>query len=455
MNEALSAGPGNDTQQGYNYSAAMLEANASGDPIERQIMAANGIQQVDPVTKDIPYAQLDQLLNTGPAHGSDSRPIGRNARGGSVKSPLEQILSASPMHKQAPEHYDDGGYVQYDPEMLGYPINQQYSPPTPDYSQFTLPTDQQGLQQSLYSNDPTGQSSNPISGYGIPAYLQNPSGGGSGGINIAGLAKSGLSGLLSNPSLLGALLGGGMGLAGALGSNNGQNTMTANFKPTPPQMFQGSGPSPNNMYGNFSAAPRQRLNPTNINYAHAGEQPTSGGNLFYSPSGGGPTAQPSQQSPLQQYGAQMVQPAPQQPQPQQQTIQQLLQQLTANQGMPSYGGIQGMPLIRAKGGPAEGGGSPQMGPLSRHMVPATKGGPSYIQGPGDGTSDDIDARLSNGEYVMTAQDVALLGNGSNEAGAKKLDELRANLRKHAGEKLIKGEQFMKAKQPLSYLKGPK
>lgn len=77
----------------------------------------------------------------------------------------------------------------------------------------------------------------------------------------------------------------------------------------------------------------------------------------------------------------------------------------------------------------------------------------YVVGPGDGQSDDIDAKLSNGEYVMDAHTVSLLGNGSNEAGAKRLDEMRANLRKSAAKSMSKGKQFMHVKNPEHYLSG--
>lgn len=77
----------------------------------------------------------------------------------------------------------------------------------------------------------------------------------------------------------------------------------------------------------------------------------------------------------------------------------------------------------------------------------------HVRGPGDGTSDDIPAKLSDGEYVFDAGSVSMLGNGSNDAGARALDELRANLRKHVGKKLVKGKQFMKAKPPAAYLPG--
>jgi hypothetical protein len=74
-----------------------------------------------------------------------------------------------------------------------------------------------------------------------------------------------------------------------------------------------------------------------------------------------------------------------------------------------------------------------------------------IEGPGTGRSDDIPARLSAGEYVMDAETVALLGDGSTDAGAAKLDELRERLRKHKGRKLVKGKFSDNAKDAAAYL----
>lgn len=76
-----------------------------------------------------------------------------------------------------------------------------------------------------------------------------------------------------------------------------------------------------------------------------------------------------------------------------------------------------------------------------------------VNGPGTGRSDDIPAVLSDGEYVIDAETVALLGDGSNKAGAKKLDELRVKVRKHKGEKLAKGRFSANAKKPEAYLSG--
>jgi hypothetical protein len=76
-----------------------------------------------------------------------------------------------------------------------------------------------------------------------------------------------------------------------------------------------------------------------------------------------------------------------------------------------------------------------------------------VRGPGTGRSDSIPAALSDGEYVMDAETVALLGDGSSKAGAKKLDAMRGNLRKHKGRSLAKGRFSVNAKAPEAYLSG--
>lgn len=74
------------------------------------------------------------------------------------------------------------------------------------------------------------------------------------------------------------------------------------------------------------------------------------------------------------------------------------------------------------------------------------------QGAGSGRDDTIDARLSDGEYVIDAETVALLGDGSTKEGARKLDQMRSELRKQKGKNLVKGEFSISAKSPLSYIK---
>ena len=75
------------------------------------------------------------------------------------------------------------------------------------------------------------------------------------------------------------------------------------------------------------------------------------------------------------------------------------------------------------------------------------------RGSGSGRDDTINARLSDGEYVIDAETVALLGDGSTDAGAKRLDEMRKQVRMQKGKSLSKGKFSPNAKSPLSYLKG--
>ena len=68
---------------------------------------------------------------------------------------------------------------------------------------------------------------------------------------------------------------------------------------------------------------------------------------------------------------------------------------------------------------------------------AAGGNPRLLRGPGDGMSDNIPAtinnrqpaRLADGEFVVPADVVSHLGNGSTEAGAKKLHKMMNEVRK--------------------------
>ncbi len=74
------------------------------------------------------------------------------------------------------------------------------------------------------------------------------------------------------------------------------------------------------------------------------------------------------------------------------------------------------------------------------------------RGGGSGRDDTIDAKLSDGEYVMDAETVALLGDGSTTAGARRLDQMRAKIREHKGKSMARGKFSANAKSPLAYLK---
>ena len=78
----------------------------------------------------------------------------------------------------------------------------------------------------------------------------------------------------------------------------------------------------------------------------------------------------------------------------------------------------------------------------------------YVTGDGDGTSDSIPAMLANGEFVIPADIVSSLGNGSNDSGAEVLDEFMKIIRKH---KQAHDAKHLPpdSKGPLAYLKQAK
>ena len=59
--------------------------------------------------------------------------------------------------------------------------------------------------------------------------------------------------------------------------------------------------------------------------------------------------------------------------------------------------------------------------------------------------------LSDGEYVMDAETVGMLGDGSNKEGAKRLDQMRQAVRAHKGKALARGRMSPNAKHPTQYL----
>jgi hypothetical protein len=101
----------------------------------------------------------------------------------------------------------------------------------------------------------------------------------------------------------------------------------------------------------------------------------------------------------------------------------------------AHGGLarSAMPYMLARGGRLD----------FRHGAP--------VRGEGTGQSDDIPALLSDGEYVIDADTVAALGDGSNKAGAETLDKFREQIRKH--KRSAPHDKIPpKAKSPLAYLK---
>ena len=77
----------------------------------------------------------------------------------------------------------------------------------------------------------------------------------------------------------------------------------------------------------------------------------------------------------------------------------------------------------------------------------------FARGAGSGRDDVIDAKLSDGEYVIDAETVALVGDGSSKEGARRLEQMRKKIRQHKGKTLAKGKFSPNAKSPLAYIKG--
>jgi hypothetical protein len=106
-----------------------------------------------------------------------------------------------------------------------------------------------------------------------------------------------------------------------------------------------------------------------------------------------------------------------------------------NNPMAAYGAAKNAysfansPMFAAKGGLMAGGGVADLGSYSD--------GGRLLKGPGDGMSDHIPAtigakqpaRLAEGEFVVPADVVSHLGNGSTDAGAKQLYKMMDNIRK--------------------------
>jgi hypothetical protein len=110
-----------------------------------------------------------------------------------------------------------------------------------------------------------------------------------------------------------------------------------------------------------------------------------------------------------------------------------------NQRLAGYGGYAGY----AKGG--------NVGGIS-HLGDYSDGG-RLLKGPGDGVSDSIPAsiggrqpaRLADGEFVVPARIVSELGNGSTEAGARKLYAMMDRIQKGRRKSVGKGKVAVNSK----------
>lgn len=89
------------------------------------------------------------------------------------------------------------------------------------------------------------------------------------------------------------------------------------------------------------------------------------------------------------------------------------------------------PLVQRTPAMARGGMAPgyAMGGSPYDMMPTNYDAGGQVGGQGDGQSDQVPAYLSRDEYVLPADVVSHLGNGSSSAGAQKVDAFIDHLRK--------------------------
>ena len=117
-----------------------------------------------------------------------------------------------------------------------------------------------------------------------------------------------------------------------------------------------------------------------------------------------------------------------------------------------------VPLQPSSALPMAGGGIADAFPPGQPVLYAAKGGQTFnlgdysdggrlLRGPGDGVSDSIPAtignkrpaRLADGEFVVPARIVSELGNGSTEAGARKLYAMMDRVQSARGQTVGKGK----------------
>jgi hypothetical protein len=113
-----------------------------------------------------------------------------------------------------------------------------------------------------------------------------------------------------------------------------------------------------------------------------------------------------------------------------------------------------MPQAQGMAPPMRKGGLPHVSnvPLTQGRMDFRRG--AAVHGAGDGQSDDIPAMLADGEYVIDAETVAQIGNGSTKAGAQALDKFRESIRAHKRSAPV-NKIPPKTKALTSYLKGAK
>jgi hypothetical protein len=231
-----------------------------------------------------------------------------------------------------------------------------------------------------------------------------------------------LSGSTDPSNFLSRLFGGSMTSGDKAGAMLGLGALAiaqslANKPPTIKQPVYKQAP----VYNRALTAPMYGLGYLN---PQTGKQVGMGMPLFFNPN-------PFQFDPTE--AAKRYGPTPEQIAAGQQVYQQKMAELYTPRTVPDVQ-MTGSPLVQANQPTTT---QPATQPAM--TVPAETGmaGGGFLKGRGDGMSDEIKAtinekqpaRLSDGEFVIPADVVAHLGNGSSKAGAQKLYDMMARVRK--------------------------
>ena len=90
------------------------------------------------------------------------------------------------------------------------------------------------------------------------------------------------------------------------------------------------------------------------------------------------------------------------------------------------GRMNPMLMLAMQQGMARGGPTGALGAL-KPQAPADPSA-NLVQGQGGGQDDNVPAVLSPGEYVWDADTVSAIGDGNNDEGARRLDQVRERIR---------------------------
>jgi hypothetical protein len=327
--------------------------------------------------------------------------------------------------------YADGGIAALANGGVGLGQNQNYPQAMQDHTQYATPTQMPASAQVVDSdydaptNTYTGE---PIKGMAAGGTT-TPAGGA-----VMYDPKTQSYYTQSRGNMFGGLSAPNNGMNG--GMLGGDNVLWSSMMADNP-IYQGMANDPNSLFWNGR---------TYLNGNPFGATSTPGVSSNFQANQVAPQVYQQQQQPLTQVAQAATNPA----------VQQAV--LGANQGSQGYSLADSLPLLQATNPGIAAQVAPSAQPEKKAQGGiagfslggyAAGGNPRLLKGPGDGMSDNIPAtiggkqpaRLADGEFVVPADVVSHLGNGSTDAGAKHLYNMMDKVRKARTGKVSQGKQI--------------